>query len=113
MAINIHSASVKELTTLPGIGVKFAQIIVSKREKLGLLTIENFHDNPALQTKLNELAEKGLLILKYTEVPQTDPKADPNAQQADINSHMSLVCLPNRLILWLKQWKQTPQKYQV
>ena len=62
MAININSASVKELTTLPGIGVKFAQIIVSKREELGTISTDTFHDNPSLQTKLNELAEKGLII---------------------------------------------------
>ena len=111
MAININSASVKELTTLPGIGVKFAQIIVSKREELGTISIDTIHDNPSLQTKLNELAEKGLIILKYIEKPLTDPKADPTAQQADIIQLSHVVGLiPNRLKLWLKRWKQTPQK---
>ena len=84
MTIDINKASVKELTTLPGIGVKFAQIIVSKREELGsLITIDIFHDNPTLQTKLNELVEKKLLIIEYIETPPTDQNA-----QADI-AHLS------------------------
>lgn len=59
MAININQASVKDMTTLPVIGTKFAQIIVCINQELGsVVTIDAFHDNLALQTKLNELAER-------------------------------------------------------
>ena len=65
MATDINKASVKQLTTLPGIGAKFAEIVVSIRSKKGNVIIDDFKEFPALQTKLNELNEKGLILIDY------------------------------------------------
>ena len=59
MAININSASVKELTTLPGKGVKYAQIIVSKREELGLVSIDTFTITMSGKPILMNLQKRG------------------------------------------------------
>ena len=80
MTMDINKASVKQLATLPGIGTKFAEIIVSKRAKKGTVTIDDFHDYPTLQTKLNELAEKNLISLDYAESLLSDPSSTDSGQ---------------------------------
>ena len=84
MAIHLNKASTKELATLPGIGIKYAQIITSTLAEKGNVTIDDFHDTPTLQSKLHELAEKGLLILEYSKIAEnsndpapTEPAANP------------------------------------
>ena len=64
--MNINKASLKELTTLPGIGTKYAQTIVSMKELKGTIVIDDFHETPALQTKLHELSEKKLVSSEHT-----------------------------------------------
>ena len=85
MAVSINEASLTELTTLPGIGAKFAQIIVSMREKKGAVTIDDFHETPNLQSKLNELAEKELLNIDYTANPQIEQSQ--TQAQSKLSSH--------------------------
>ena len=79
MAVNINQAFTKQLVTLPGIGTKFADTIVSLRTKKGTVRIDDFHEFPALQTKLNELNEKGLISIEYAaNLPSDQP---PNGSE--------------------------------
>lgn len=81
MAININKASIKQLTTLPGIGTKFAETIVSLRSKKGYVIIDDFHDTPTLQTKLHELHEKGLILIEYSADLSSDKGSNGSDQE--------------------------------
>ena len=100
MAVNINQAFTKQLVTLPGIGTKFADTIVSLRTKKGTVQIDDFHEFPALQTKLNELDEKGLISIEYAaNVPSDQP---PNgSEQATPPKHKDTTIDP--MIVIIKQ----------
>ena len=58
-ALNINSASIKQLSQLPRVGKVSAQLIEKRRVELGVLWFEDFADQPALQTAFNTLIQEG------------------------------------------------------
>lgn len=60
---NATCTSVKDLTALPGIGVKFALVIISVKEIKGVVKLDNLQETPLLQRILHELLEKKLITM--------------------------------------------------
>ena len=79
MALNINVASIKELTKLPGIGTKYAETIIAVRTEIGTVTLTEFHQMPALQTKLNELLNDKRITFEQS----IDTSLDHSEKQED------------------------------
>ena len=55
------------------------------RGKKGAVTIDDFHETPNLHSKLNELAEKELIIIDYSADPQNEQSQ--TRAQSNLSSH--------------------------